>query len=99
MSVKKYKIVNQNTRIDCKTRVAYIGDTVSSDEVLRPSILESLVIVGKIEEVKSAPKTTKKTVSKPKDKSISEKPDKSTDSFKSRDDKDSNKKASKKKPK
>jgi len=65
MESKTYEIVNLGTKIVCKSRVARLGDTVSTDEVLRPDHLEGLSKVGKIKEVVSAPKAkTKKTKAK-----------------------------------
>ena len=86
---KSYEIVNINTKIHCKTRVAFKGDTVSVDEVLKPTIIDGLVACGKIKEV-TAPKTSKKPEKKVEPK---------TESKTSTEEKSSDKKASKKKSK
>ena len=66
---QKYEVLDLNTRITCKTRIALKGDTFSANEALAPSILEDLVTVGKLKKitdkkksvVKSTPSSNTKT--------------------------------------
>lgn len=61
---KKYEVTNLNCRIICKTRVVFMGDTFSASEVLKPSIIDGLLAVGKIKEVGSSKKKSTQKVEK-----------------------------------
>ena len=87
---QKYEILGNNTKIHCKTRNVYIGDTFIASEVLKPTILEGLVACGKIKEIESTPKpksepksklksTEEKSDDKPKKKSSKKSDDKKSD--------------------
>ena len=50
---QKYIVLNQNTRIKLKTRVAFKGDTFFLEEVLKPGLVEALLSVKKIGKVEA----------------------------------------------